>query len=105
MNPATIGDLADIIQRNVEAAIVLASSGAVVMLVVGGFQYLLAGGDKEATQKAGKTITFAIAGILVVICSWMIIKLLGSFLGLDLSSFVFKVCLPGFTGSDCHRGP
>jgi len=95
MNPATIGDLTGVIENVVRSAIYLAGVAVIVMLVVGGFQFLTAGGDKEATQKASKTITYAIAGLILILSSWLIIRLLGGFLGLDLSAFKFSVCLPG----------
>ncbi len=101
MNPqnstdiATIGDLTGVVGNVVRNAIYLAGVAVIVMLVVGGFQFLTAGGDKEATQKAGKTITYAIGGLVLVISSWLIIATLGNFLGLDLSTFTFSICLPG----------
>ncbi len=98
MNPnriARIGDLNGVLENIVKNSIYLVGVAVVVMLVVGGLQYLMAGGDKEATQKASKTITFAIIGLILVLCSWLIIKLIGSFLGLDLTDFGFTICLPG----------
>ena len=101
--PATIGELTLLITNVIRNAIYLAGVGVIAMLVVGGFQYLTAGGDKEAAQKASKTITYAIAGLVIVICSWLIIQLLGNFLGFDSTSqiFNFNVCLPGNSGPNC----
>lgn len=98
MNPdriATIGDLTGVIQNIVRYAIYFVGIAVILMLISGGFQYLMAGGDKEATQKAGKTITFAIIGLVIVVCAWLIINTLGNFLGLNLSIFNFSLCLPG----------
>lgn len=102
-DPATLGQLTGVIKNIITSAIYLAGVAAVVMLLVGGFQFLLAGGDKEATQKAGKTITYAISGLVLVVCSWLIILTLAHFLGFESTSniFDFSVCLPGFSGPNC----
>jgi hypothetical protein len=101
MRPATIGDLVEVFGNVVKIALTGAGIASLVMLVVGGFKYLSAGGDKEATQKASRTITYAIGGLIVVLSSWIILSLLGGFLGLNFQDF--SVCLPGFTDSNCHR--
>ncbi len=97
--PATIGDLNQVFETVISNAIYLAGIAVILMLVWGGIQFLMAGGDKEATQKAGKTITFAIAGLVLVICSWLIINVLGNFLGVNFS--IFNICLPGYSGPGC----
>lgn len=99
MPPATIGDLASIFSRVVSLALTGAGLAAFIMLLVGGFQLLTASGDKEATTKAQKTLTFAIFGLVVTLSAWIILNFLGNFLGLDFS--VFNICLPGFSGSNC----
>lgn len=58
-----------------------------VMLIVGGFQYITSGGEAEQAAKARKTITMALFGFLLVLGSWLIIKLLEKFTGLNLHVF------------------
>jgi hypothetical protein len=94
-DPATIGQLQDVIESIIKLALQGVGIAVVVMLLVGGFQYLSAGGDKEATARASRTLTFAIMGLVLALSSWIIMKLLGDFLGLDFS--VFNICLPGQT--------
>lgn len=101
--PPTISDLETVFSSVVSLALTAAGLTAFVMLIVGGFQFLTAGGDKEATQKAQKTLTFAIAGLVVSLSAWIILNFLGNFLGIDFS--IFNICLPGFApaglGSGC----
>jgi len=56
---------------------------AVLMLIFGGFRYLVSGGNDESTTKAKNTIMYAIIGIVVVILSYAIVSTitwaLGSF--------------------------
>jgi hypothetical protein len=76
------------------AVITLAGLGAFIMLIVGGFMYLMSGGEKEATQKAQKTLTYAIGGLVVTLSAWIIMNFVGNFLGINLATF--NICLPGF---------
>ena len=66
------------------------------MLIVGGYQYLMAGGNKDAAARASHTLTYAIIGLIVAMSAWLILSLVGGFLGVDLSSF--SVCFPGTSG-------
>lgn len=73
--------------------LVLAVSGfglaAFVMLIIGGFKYLTSAGDPKATDQAKQTITYVIAGLFLLVISWLILKFLSVFTGLDL--FIFKI--------------
>src|SRR3989338_3779429 len=65
----------------------LTGSAALVMLVVGGFYMLLAGGDPQGAKSGVPTIRNAIIGILLVLGSWIIINLLVSvFTGTPINS-------------------
>jgi hypothetical protein len=96
----TIGQMADIFSNVLTIAIALAGVTVFGMLLVGGFMYLSAGGDKEAAQKASKTITFAIGGLVVLLSTWLILTLVFRFLGFD-GIPDFNLCLPGFSGPNC----
>ncbi len=78
--------------RVIGAAInlVLVMSGLVAFffLLVGGFQWILAGGDKEGTEKARKRITAALIGLVIVFSAYAIIVLVQGFLGVNLLNFV-----------------
>lgn len=91
--PAQLSQLEGVFASVITVAITLVGMAVLVMFLVGGFGYLTAGGDKDATQKAQRTLTYAIAGLLLVLSSWVIMNLLGKFLGIDFSTFT--LCLPG----------
>lgn len=54
---------------------VLAIAGlvAVVYLIIGGFNYITAGGNEENTKKATKTLLNAIIGLVVIFAAYAIV--------------------------------
>ncbi len=88
---ASILDLENVFASVVVIALSAAGMAAVVMLIIGGYKFIAAGGDKDATQKAGQTITYAIGGLIFVLASWIILNLVGNFLGVNFS--VFKITI------------
>ncbi len=89
--PPKITDLEQVFSGIVASALTLAGIATLVMLVWGGYQFLMAGGDKEGAAKAQKTLTYAIAGLLLVLSAWVIMNLLGKFLGIDFSIFTLSL--------------
>jgi hypothetical protein len=57
------------------------------MLIVGGFKYLTAGGEAPAVESARKTITYAIAGLVLVALSFLILRFIYAFTGVDVTQF------------------
>ncbi len=47
---------------------------AVIMIIVGGFRYIISGGDSGNVQSAKNTILFAVVGLVVVALSQFIVK-------------------------------
>jgi len=54
---------------------------SVVMLLVGGFQYVTSGGDDGKIKTAKKTLTYAIIGIAIAILSRAIVFVINSLIG------------------------
>ena len=63
---------------------VLAGLYCALMLILGGIQYIASQGDKTNLTKARDQITWAIAGLAIVVLSWSIIWLIGKVLGIDI---------------------
>jgi hypothetical protein len=55
-------------------AIGLAALAAVAMLVAAGFMYITANGDEAKVEKATKTLTFAIIGLVVCFIAVMLVR-------------------------------
>ncbi len=96
----TIADLEHVFSSVVSVAISIGGIAFTIMLIAGGFQYLMAGGDKEGAAKARNTLTYALIGLAVTVSAWMILFLLGYFLGVDFGTF--SLCVDG---SGCGKSP
>ncbi len=67
------------------------------LLITGAIGYMSSGGDKSAIEAAGKRITSAIIGFIVVIASIFILKLIGYLLGVDFLNFLNLFSIVGGT--------
>jgi hypothetical protein len=59
---------------------------AFMQLIIGGIQWITAGGDKQALEKARNGITNAIMGLIIVAASYAIMTLVGNFFGIDIKA-------------------
>jgi hypothetical protein len=89
--PATIKDLEVVFANIVKIAATLAGLGLFVMLVVAGFKLLTSRGDPQKSEEAKQTLTYAIIGLVVIVAGWLILKILGTVLGLNLLQFEIPV--------------
>ena len=55
-----------------------------IFLLWGGIQWILAGGDKEGTEKARKRITNALIGLAVVFSAYALIFILQALFNIDI---------------------
>jgi uncharacterized membrane protein len=77
-----------ILFENILGAItVLGGFAALMMLIFGGFRYIVAQGDPKAVQAARGTLTWAIVGLVMIIVAWLILAFLADFLNLPLTKF------------------
>lgn len=68
------GSLMNIAQTVVNMILIAVSVLAVIYLIYGGIQYVMAGGEAEKASKGRQTITNAIIGILIILASVAIYK-------------------------------
>lgn len=64
-----------------------AGIGFFIMLIVGGVKFISAANDPKAADAAKKTITSAIAGIVIISISYLIIQFIQNITGIELSTF------------------
>jgi len=76
-----------VVARILRIIVPLAGVILLAMIVAGGLQYITSGGEAEQAAKARKTLTYAIFGLLAILLSWLIIKLIEEFTGLNLHEF------------------
>lgn len=62
---------------------------AFIFIIIGGIQWITAGGDKVAAQAARDRITAAVIGLVIVVAAFAITLILSVVLGIDLFNFRF----------------
>jgi hypothetical protein len=69
--------------------IIVGAAGLVFlgMFIVGGFKYLTSGGDSKKTAAASSTLGLAVIGVVGVIASWLILKFISDFTGVNITQF------------------
>ena len=86
-DPAKLSDLEKVFENVVGVALGLAGIVLFVMLLIGGFRYITAGGDPKGIEGAKKTLTFAIAGMVLVALSFLLLNFIAGFTGADITNF------------------
>lgn len=82
-----VSSIGNLLAGLVNASVVLGALLAFLFLILGGFQWITAGGDKAKTEEAQKKITNAIIGLVIIAAAYAIITVVVQFLGLgDISS-------------------
>ncbi len=89
--PAELVDLEYIFHRIISALFFAGGLIAFIFLLIGGFKYLTSSGDEDALEMARKTITYAVAGLLIIIFSWLFLNTLGEILDLETPILQFTI--------------
>ncbi len=63
----------------------LAGLAVFVLLILGGFSFLTSEGDPEKIKKATAMITSALVGLVLIIASWFILRLIEQFTGVQIT--------------------
>ncbi len=71
---STPGNLEDLIVKVLNWLIGASAILCVVMLIVAGFLYMTSGGNEDKTQKATKTLTNAIVGLVICFVAVMLVN-------------------------------
>lgn len=79
--------LTGIVVAVINLIIVFSVIAFVFQIFLGGFKFILAGGDKERTQNATRGMKNAFIGILIVFGTYAIVNLMENFLGVPLLYF------------------
>lgn len=85
---ATIQCFESVFENVVQTILSLAAVALFIMFVVGGFSFLFSGGDQKKLEKARGTLTNAIIGLVVIVASFLILRTIGVFTGVDVTKFV-----------------
>lgn len=70
--------LTDFILKLVKILLTFAGMIAVVMLVIGGYWYMAAGGNEEMSEKGKKTILNFVMGLVIIVLAYTIVSIIAS---------------------------
>jgi len=84
VEPFGTDNLLDVVSTIINLAFALAGIVAVVYLIMGGFNYVTAGGNPEAVEGAKTTLVNAIIGLVVILVSYLIIQFVMSQIGAEV---------------------
>jgi hypothetical protein len=94
-NPLPEGDLVHVFLLVAQGFLGILGILAVVFIVVGGFEMVVAAGNEEMYLKAKKTIVWAVLGLVVATLSFSIIAIVEDFLGVTIPTATSTTPTPG----------
>lgn len=77
-------NLGTVIVNALKIIYIIAAIAVLFMLVIGAFQWITSGGDKEAVQKARSRITNALIGLAILAFALFITVLVGEILNINI---------------------
>lgn len=82
INPGT--SVSTVLSNILTIIYVAAALAVLVMLIIGGFQWITSGGDKEKVGAARKRITEALIGLVVLALAYFIVVVVGQLVHIDI---------------------
>jgi tellurite resistance protein TehA-like permease len=86
--PNDVEKLTDVdafIRGIIRVVFIFATLAVLLFLIYGGFKWVTSGGDKTKTEEARGTITAAIVGLAIIALSFIIVRLLEAFFGINIT--------------------
>lgn len=80
-NPITPNDPPELLMGILNYVLGFLGVLAVAMIVYGGFTYMTSAGNEERVKSGRAILTYAIIGLLIVILSWVIVRVIITALG------------------------
>lgn len=85
--PAKLTDLEIYFARIVNLILELSGIILLLLIILSGFKYITASGNVEKAESAKKTLTYAIIGFVLLASSFLILKFIQQFTGVDVTKF------------------
>ncbi|MCX6797123.1 MAG: pilin [Candidatus Doudnabacteria bacterium] len=77
------GSISGLLLKGINIALIFAGLIAVVFIILGGFWFLTSAGNEETAEKGRKTLLNAVIGLVVIIMSFAIVRVVGNVLTND----------------------
>lgn len=81
-------DILEIINRGLAYAIIIAGALSVVFVFIGGFSFILSGGNEDKIKQAVSTIRYSIIGLIITILAIVIVATVGKALGINVIQYI-----------------
>ena len=91
----TIQGLECIFYNILQVIVVVAGLAFFAMLVINGFKYLFSASDQKKLAEVNASLTMSVVGIVGIIASWLIIRFIDQFTGLDTFASLTNFVIPG----------
>jgi hypothetical protein len=75
--------LSTLINPIISDVLILSGILALGTILLAGFAYISASGDKTKTEQASQTLTYGIIGLVVVVAAFLVTRLMGAVLGFN----------------------
>lgn len=82
------GSISSFISNALVLVFAIAAFIVLIMLIIGAFEWITSGGDKENVAKARNRIINALIGLVILAIAFAMTRLLAAFTGLDLGNLV-----------------
>lgn len=89
-DPAGLNEIEQIVGNVISVVVGMGFIAMLVLLIWAGFKYITSGGEPKAIQAAHQTITWALLGILFMAITWLILQLIFTFTGINVTVFDIK---------------
>jgi threonine/homoserine/homoserine lactone efflux protein len=86
---ATIQGIVCMVANVSSVVFTILAFGGLVMLVWAGLSYMLSGGNSQSVEKAKNSVKGVIIGLLLALGSFVILNLVSSFTGVDITHLYF----------------
>lgn len=80
--------LAELINKGIAYAIIVAGFLSVVFIFIGGISFILSGGQEEKIKQAVSTIRYAIIGLIITVLAVVIVNALGKIIGISTTDYI-----------------
>lgn len=85
INPvAKFSNIGTILNQVLPTIMVVASLIALALLIFGALSYVTSSGEQEKVQKARKTITYSILGLVLIFLSYLMVRIVSFITGIPL---------------------
>ncbi len=73
-NTANNGGVGNVVRTVINVLSIIVGAISVIMIIIGGFRYVISGGDSTGTASAKNTILYALIGLVIVLFAQVIVR-------------------------------